>query len=134
MDKQMEEIVNIPGSSEVFSFGAVTYANDYKIKFGVKRKTIEKYSVYSMETASEMSKSISDYTLSDYGIGITGKLMKKDNNNLYGADNAVYISIYDQKNNKFYNDKIFVGERERWSNKKIVLQKVCNMLIEIIGS
>ena len=52
-------ITNIEGSSSIFMFGAVTYSNEYKIKMGVNRNIIEKYSVYSMETANEMSKSIS---------------------------------------------------------------------------
>lgn len=63
-------ITNIEGSSRVFMFGAVTYSNEYKIKMGVNRNIIEKYSVYSMETANEMSKSISTYTSSNYGVGI----------------------------------------------------------------
>lgn len=29
------EITNVEGASEVFSFSAVTYSNYYKIKFGV---------------------------------------------------------------------------------------------------
>ena len=40
-------ITNIPGSSDVFSFGAVTYGTEYKIKMGVKKNTINKFTVYS---------------------------------------------------------------------------------------
>ena len=68
------QITNIEGASEVFSFGAVTYSNQYKIEFGVKKETIEKYSVYSIETVKEMAKSISNYTGSSYGIGVSGNL------------------------------------------------------------
>ena len=69
-------ITNIPGASEVLRFSAVTYSNEYKIKMGVNKTTIDTYSVYSMEVAKEMSKSISNFANSDIGIGVTGKLGK----------------------------------------------------------
>lgn len=61
-------ITNIEGSSEVFKFGAVTYSNEYKIKMGVSSNIIDKYTVYSTETSNEMSKNISNYTNSNYGL------------------------------------------------------------------
>ena len=67
---------------------------------GVDSKIIDKYSVYSMETAVDMAKKITSFTLSDYGIGVTGKLKRKDKNNLYSSDNLVFISIYDKKIDK----------------------------------
>ena len=74
-------ITNIEGASDIISFGAVTYSNKAKIKMGVNKKIIEKYSVYSIEVANEMSKNISNYTNSNYGIGVTGQLKRKDPNN-----------------------------------------------------
>ena len=73
-------ITNIPGASEVLKFSAITYSNEYKIKLGVDSKIIDKYTVYSIETADEMSKVISNYTNSNYGVGITGKLSRPDIN------------------------------------------------------
>ena len=88
-------ITNIEGASEVLKFSAVTYSNEYKIKMGVSENIINIYSVYSIETAREMSKNISIFSNSNYGVGITGKLNRVDKNNLYGEDNVVFISIYD---------------------------------------
>ena len=48
-------ITNIEGASEVLKYSAVTYSNEFKIKMGVSSEVIDKYSVYSMETAMEMS-------------------------------------------------------------------------------
>ncbi len=93
------EITNVSGSSEILKFSAVTYSNEFKIKMGVSSKTIDKYSVYSMEVAREMSKAISDFTSSTYGVGITGKLGRVDINNLHGNDNVVFFSIYNKNNN-----------------------------------
>ena len=111
-------ITNIEGASEVLKFSAVTYSNEFKIKMGVSKEVIDKYSVYSNETACEMSKNISMFTNSDYGIGITGKLNRVDINNPYGDDNDVFISIYDRENNKFYNDKVEATLPSRKENKK----------------
>ena len=82
-------ITNIEGASEVLKFSAVTYSNLYKIKMGVSSDIIDKYSVYSIETAMEMSKNISLFTNSNYGVGITGKLNRLDINNPYGNDNKI---------------------------------------------
>ena len=96
-------ITDIEGSSSILNFSAVTYSNEYKIKLGVNKKTIEEYSVYSMNVAREMAKSIRDFALSDYGIGITGKINRRDENNLFGDDNKIFYSIYDKENDKFYD-------------------------------
>ena len=74
-------ITNIEGASEVLKFSAVTYSNEYKIKMGVDANIIDKYSVYSIKTAEEMSKNISAFANSNYGVGITGKLNRKATHN-----------------------------------------------------
>lgn len=124
-------ITNIPGASEILKFSAVTYSNQYKIKMGVNKNIIDKYSVYSIETAMEMSKKISDYTSSTYGVGITGKLCRKDINNPKGKDNIVYISIYNRENNKYYNKEIEVKKNTREENKQIVIDEFISVFLSI---
>ena len=125
-------ITNIEGASEVLKYSAVTYSNEFKIKMGVDEKVIEKYSVYSIETAHEMSKKISMYTSSDYGIGITGKLNRVDKNNPFGEDNIVFVSIYEKKNNKFYDLKIKAIKQSRKQNKDLVIEEIIKLLERII--
>ena len=125
-------ITNIEGSSEVFKFGAITYSNEYKIKMGVSRDIIDKYSVYSMETANEMSKNISLFTNSNYGIGITGKLNRIDKYNPYGKDNIVYISIYDSDNDKYYNSIVEATCIGRIENKELIINKIIIMMENIL--
>lgn len=125
-------ITNIEGAGDVLKFSAVTYCNEYKVKMGVSPKIIEKYSVYSIETADEMSKNISEFTNSDYGIGVTGKLNKIDKNNPHGEDNTVFISIYDKENNTFTHDKIKAVKKSRKENKELIVKKVIEMLTKII--
>ncbi len=125
-------ITNVSGSSSVFKFGAVTYSNEYKINMGVDPNIINKYSVYSMETAIEMSRKICDFTNSDYGVGVTGKLNDIDPNNLYGKDNQVFVSIYSKDENKNYNIVIKVLNVTREENKHNIVLKIVEKLDEII--
>lgn len=125
-------ITNIEGSSRVFMFGAVTYSNEYKIKMGVDQNIIEKYSVYSMETAIEMSRSISAYTSSNYGVGITGKINKADPSNPYGEDNKIFISIYDKDNDRYHNEEITASSVSRSQNKEIIIKEITEMLLSIL--
>ena len=129
----VDSITNIEGASEVLKFSAVTYSNEYKIKMGVSSDIIDKYSVYSIETAMEMSKNISCFSNSNYGVGITGKLNRIDKNNLYGSDNIVFISIYDKDLNKFYNYDIEVKKQSRKENKEVVINLIIEKLLEILG-
>lgn len=125
-------ITNIPGASEVLKFSAVTYSNEYKKKMGVSSEVIDKYSVYSIETAREMSKNISIFSNSNYGIGITGKLKNVDINNMYGLDDKVYISIYDKDKDIFYDYDLVVTKDSREENKNMVIDLVIEKLLEIL--
>ena len=125
-------ITNIEGASEVIKFSAVTYSNEFKIKMGVSKDIILKYSVYSIETAMEMSKSISVFANSNYGIGITGKLNRVDKHNMFGNDNIVFVSIYDKDLDKFYNYQIEVDKPSRKENKELVINLIIEKLLEII--
>lgn len=126
-------ITSIEGASEVLKFSAVTYSNEYKIKMGVSSKIIDKYSVYSIETAEEMSKNISLFTNSDYGIGITGKLNASDSNNPEGEDDVVFISIFDKEKSKYFNKSIEVPLQSREKNKELIIKNINKFLIEILN-
>jgi nicotinamide-nucleotide amidase len=126
------EITNIEGSSEVFKYSAVTYSNEYKIKMGVNKKVIDKYTVYSKETANEMSKNISDFTSSNYGVGITGQINRIDKRNIVNNNNKIYISIYDRDNNKFYNKEVVAIKDNRANNKKYIIEITKKELLKFI--
>jgi PncC family amidohydrolase len=123
-------ITCIEGASEVLKFSAVTYSNEFKIKMGVSKEVIDKYSVYSMETAHEMAKNIKEYTNSDIGIGITGKLNRADEHNNYGKDNEVFISIL--YNNKYNDINIIVDKKTRKQNKDVIIEAIINRLEELL--
>lgn len=125
-------LTDVPGASNVFRFSAVTYSNEFKIKMGVSSDVIEKYSVYSFETARSMSKSISCYADSTYGIGITGKLNRVDEVNKFGNDNEVFISIYSRVEDKYYDYNFFVDKVSRRDNKKLIVDFICDKFLDIL--
>lgn len=125
-------ITNIPGASEVLKFSAVTYSNEFKIKMGVSENTIDKYSVYSMNVAKEMSKNISDFTASNYGVGITGKINRVDKANMYGSDNLIYVSVYDRDNDKYYTLSVETIDGSRAENKDMIINSIIVLLKGII--
>ena len=125
-------ITNIEGVSEVLKFSAVTYSNEYKIKMGVDKDIIDKYSVYSIQTAKDMSKKISDFTNSNYGVGITGKINRVDKNNPFGSDNITFVSIYDKDNDKYYTMSIEMTKSTRKENKELIINMIASLLLNIL--
>lgn len=124
-------ITNIEGASNVLKFSAVTYSNEYKIKMGVDSNIIDKYSVYSIETAHEMAKNISDFANSTYGIGITGKLNRADEANNFGADNEVFISIY--HDGEYVDLSLKVDKKSRRENKDLVIDAIIDELGRVVN-
>lgn len=125
-------ITNIEGASEILKFSAVTYSNEYKIKMGVSSDIINTYTVYSIETAREMSKVISNYANSNYGIGITGKLNRIDKSNLVGEDNIIFISIYDRDNDEYIEMKLEALYSSREANKNYITNEISKKLLTIL--
>lgn len=123
-------ITNCPGASDILKFSAVTYSNEFKIKMGVDPNIISKYSVYSLECAKSMSKAISDYTNSTYGVGITGKMNRVDKNNPYGDNSKVFISIYNRKSNSYKDSSINCIYSTRNKNKKLVIDEIIKLIEE----
>lgn len=124
-------ITDIDGSSSVLKFSAVTYSNEYKIKMGVSKEVIDKYSVYSMNVAREMAKKISDFASSNIGVGITGKINRVDENNLFGDDNKIYYAIYDKNSDKYYEYELIAINDTRLNNKKYIMESISKNLLEI---
>lgn len=66
-------ITNVPGSSEVFGIGLVTYSNDAKINLlQIPRAVIGGVGAVSPEVAQGMAERVRELARADFGIGITG--------------------------------------------------------------
>lgn len=66
-------LIGVPGVSEVFLEGAVTYSNEAKMRtLNVKEETLKKFGAVSAETAMEMAEGIAKRTGSDISVVTTG--------------------------------------------------------------
>ncbi len=66
-------IVSVPGASDVYKCGFITYSNKSKRKLvGVKKGTLDKYGAVSKQVASEMAKGGASVSKSDVCISVTG--------------------------------------------------------------
>ena len=124
------EITNISGASSILKESYVTYCNEAKIALGVPADIIEKFTVYSQETAIEMAKAVKLKAKSNIGIGVTGQLGRIDPANPVDTLNHVWFAVC-------YNDnlvvkEIIVDDCERYLQKSIVINTIANTLIEIL--
>lgn len=92
-----KKITEVPGSSEVFEFGGVTYANRFKnLVANVSEETLEKCGAVSSECAFEMAKGIKEFSKSDIGISTTG-IAGPGGGTPEKPVGLVYICVYSEK-------------------------------------
>ena len=66
-------ITNVPGASNVFQEGYITYSNDAKERLlGVKRETLMQYGAVSPQTAEEMARKVAEAAGADAALSVTG--------------------------------------------------------------
>ena len=93
-----KRITDVPGSSEVFEMGCVTYANQAKEDLlSVSHETLEQYGAVSPQTAREMAEGIVRRSGSDLGIGITG-IAGPDGGTAEKPVGLIYIALSDGEN------------------------------------
>ena len=87
-------ITDTEGSSAVMKGAFITYSNEAKIRQGVPAEIIEKYSVYSRETAKAMALACMKAYAADIGIGVTGTMGNADPANpAASVPGQVYFAI-----------------------------------------
>jgi nicotinamide-nucleotide amidase len=65
-------ITDVPGSSDYFKGGLVSYATEMKIAWGVDRKIVDEHGVISAECARAMARAARQRLAADVGVGVTG--------------------------------------------------------------
>lgn len=66
-------LINVPGASDTYKSGVITYSNKAKRRFlGVKKSTLQKYGAVSEQTAKEMAKGAALLLKADVAAAVTG--------------------------------------------------------------
>ena len=110
------QIINVPGASDVFDEGVVTYSNTAKVKYlGVKQEVLDKFGAVSEETAREMASGIAKNTGKNASLAITG-IAGPDGGTKEKPVGLVYIGCY-------LNGKIEVKEFRFNGNRQMVRKR-----------
>ncbi len=68
-----KRLTDVPGASQVFCGGVVSYTNDVKMRLlGVKEETLAQFGAVSGETAREMAEGARKATGADVAVSVTG--------------------------------------------------------------
>lgn len=86
-------ITDTEGSSAVLKGAFVTYCNEAKAMQGVSAQVIERYGVYSDQTASAMALACRNVYKADIGIGVTGTMGNVDPANGDSIPGQVHFAI-----------------------------------------
>ena len=105
-------ITSTSGSSTIFGYGYITYANSAKIKLlGVKSQTLDKFGAVSSETVIEMALGAMYDSGADFGIAVTG-IAGPTGGTSEKPVGTVFIAVADGKRNCCVNEYQFDGDRQ----------------------
>ena len=125
-------ITDTEGASAIFKGAYITYCNQAKIMHGVPQDVIEKYSVYSRETADAMAKACTESYKADIRIGVTGTTGNVDPANPDASvPGEVFFSILYK--GKLYSFQEKIGSLStRLAYKMAVADKIYKELIKLL--
>lgn len=123
-------ITDVSGSSEVFGYGIVSYANEIKWgQLGVKRQTVESFGAVSEQTAREMAQCARKNGLADIGVATTG-IAGPTGGTAEKPNGTCFIGYCDGE--KTIVKKISTGLSDRAENRKIFAQSLFELIKEEI--
>ncbi len=126
-------ISDTEGASGIMKGAFVTYSNEAKIKQGVPEDTIEKYSVYSKETACAMADACRKTYDADIGVGVTGSMGNVDPANASASvPGQVWFAICTRE--KIYDFYLELQPQPtRFEYKIAVAQEIVNELFNLLA-
>lgn len=106
-----KRLTDVPGASEVFGCGVVSYSNDVKEKLlGVRREHLEKYGAVSEVVAVSMALGIQKLSGADIGVSVTG-IAGPSSDNTNKPVGLIYIAVTD--GSSFCVKKLTTGHAEK---------------------
>ena len=123
----ISKLINVSGSSNVINESYVTYSNEAKMRIlGVKKSTISKYGVASIEVAEEMVEGLCKISGSEVGIAVTGYAGEAGNK----VDDGVYYFAIKIKDYVYLEKHVVFGPRNecRASQTRYILWRLNTLL------
>jgi len=116
-------LTNVPGSSNYFCGGVVSYSNQSKVNIlGVDAETINEYGAVSNETAQEMARGIRERMKSDLGLAVTG-VAGPDGGSKDKPVGTVYIGLSSA-------DEVFSRRYGFWGRRKQIKLNTSMMTLD----
>lgn len=123
-------ICAVPGASQVFLDGVVSYSNQSKIiRLGVSEKTIFSYSPVSEKCAAEMAKGVRQALNTNIGISTTGVAGPEEFDKDGNPRGLFYIGVSTDKIDRVYEFKV---DLDREKNRCFAAQKALEILLELV--
>lgn len=130
-----ESITSVSGASGMFLGGICSYTEEVKKRIlGVSEKTLEKYTVYSEQTASEMSLGAMKLFGAEAAIGITG-IAGPSGEIKDKPVGSVYVSVRNKEHEIVRNLKLYKDyeNADRNEIRHLTTVKALEMLLELYG-
>lgn len=118
-------LINYPGISKVLKEGFVTYTEESKVKrLGVKKDTLQKYTVVSQQVAEEMAEGVAKGSETDIGLSSTG-IAGPGGGTKEQPVGLVYIGLY-------YKGKSISKKLNLSGDRQEVREKATKELLELL--
>lgn len=121
-----KRITDVPGASEVFECGIISYANEIKHKIlGVSEDDLNKYGAVSEPVAKQMAQGALKVSGADIAVSVTG-IAGPDSDSTSKPVGLVYIGLADKEN--VWVREIRTSRRDRSYNRYVSASNALNMI------
>lgn len=124
-------LTDVPGASDVFTGGVVSYSNEWKESLlGVKKKTLKEYGAVSENTAREMVQGLALLADADISISVTG-IAGPGGGTVEKPVGTVFIGFF-QKGMDIDVVNLHLRDLSRIEFKEKVQQEVLDILLRLL--
>ena len=124
-------LTDTEGASAVLKGAFITYSNEAKIKQNVPAATIDKYGVYSEETAREMADAARSAYSADIAVGVTGTMGNADPANNDSTPGEVFFAIASKEGIKSFHISVPVQD-SRYEYKLYVADAIADEIARVM--
>lgn len=124
-------LTDTEGASAVLKGAFVTYSNEAKIKQNVPADVIERFGVYSEETAREMALAAKRAYGADIAVGVTGTMGNVDPANNDSTPGEVFFAIAHKEGTESFHISVPVQD-SRYEYKLFVAGAIAEEITHVI--